>query len=264
MPRAAARTPKVFLSDDPVLPDDVLPPNLSLSHEPTDGDPSEEQPYNPIPKRPGEGEPERRDRKRDRPDDEPNPDEPDDTEENPDDVDDDGEDEENTPVPDAPATEQPATPNPSSAGFAATVPPKLGSEYSAPVDAPSKSPTVTYRSRISVVEAWRYPGQLAGAPLFIDRSWTAWADSDINGSPSGPALRVPVTRSLSGPTPPDGTKLCRVGDYVVRQMVTLVDGLDAEESLDVWAKEAFERLFMPVSQAKKRKASHAPTTKAAA
>jgi hypothetical protein len=74
MPRAAARTPKVFLSDDPVLPDDVLPPNLSLSHEPTDGDPSEEQPYNPIPKRPGEGEPERRDRKRDRPDDEPNPD----------------------------------------------------------------------------------------------------------------------------------------------------------------------------------------------
>lgn len=252
MPRQAR--PKVFLTDEPVLPENVLPP--------TDGDPDEEQPYNPIPRRPGEGTPPERpnpdtpDPRRET-DDEPNPDEFEEDDPNPDDVDGDDEDAENTPVPDIPSTEQPAPQNPSPAGSTALTPPRLGSEYSAPVDA-SKSPTVTYRSRISVVEAWRYPGQLAGAPLFIDRSWTAWADSDINGSPAGPALRVPVTRSLSGPTPPDGTKLCRVGDYVVRQMVTLYDGVDAEESLDVWAKEAFERLFMPIKS--KRKSPSVPNT----
>jgi hypothetical protein len=244
MPRQSR--PKVFLSDEAVLPDDVLPSRLATPE--VAGDPDEEQPYNPIPKRPGEGpDPSRRD--------EPNPDEPDEDDPNPDDVDGDEEDAENTPVPDAPATEQPANPPQSPAGSTAPTPPRLGSGYSAPVSASSASPTVTYRSRISVVEAWRYPGQLANAPDFIDRGWTAWADTDLYGSPAGPALKVPVTRSLSGPTPPDNYKMARVGDYVVRQMVTLVDGLDAEESLDVWPKEAFERLFMPISSSKKRKSS---------
>lgn len=102
-----------------------------------------------------------------------------------------------------------------------------------------------------MVEAWRYPGQLADAPDFIDRSWTAWADGDLYGGPSGPALRIPITSSLSSPVPPDGFKMCRVGDYVVKQMVTLVDGLEPEESLDVWPKDVFERLFMPVAGGKK-------------
>jgi hypothetical protein len=255
MPRAR---PKVFLSDQPVNPDDVLPSRLAIPE--TDGDPDEEQPYNPIPKRPGEGpgDPSRRPDDPNRPVTEPNPDEFEDDEPNPDDVDGEPEDDENTQAP-SHTPGEPASP-PSSAGETALASPRLGSEYMAPVSPPASPmpPTVTYRSRISVVEAWRYPGQLAQAPDFIDRGWTAWADSDFNGSPSGPALRVPVSQSLSGPTPPDGTKLCRVGDYVVRQMVTLVDGLEPEESLDVWQKEAFERLFIP----KKRKSTNVTTTPA--
>ena len=211
MPRQA-RVPQVVLSDDPMIPEDVLP--LKAGDPET---PPREPPKKP-PEEPGEQPPEE-----------------------PDIDDDDGEEEdEPSPVP------TPGVP-PAAAGVAADQPPLLGSGYSAPVDtAPSQPPTVTYRSRISVVEAWRYPGQLANAPSFIDRAWTAWADGDLYGRPSGPALRIPVTRSISGPPPIDGFKLCRMGDYVVRQNVTLVDGLDPEEQLDVWPKDDFERLFMPV------------------
>ena len=58
-------------------------------------------------------------------------------------------------------------------------------------------------------------------------------------------MKIPVSRTISGPTPADGFKFCRIGDYVVRQNVTLVDGLEPEESLDVWPKDDFERLFLP-------------------
>ena len=104
------------------------------------------------------------------------------------------------------------------------------------------------------MEAWRYPGQLATAPGFIDRSWTAWADATIDGKPAGPALKIPITGSFSGPTPPDGAKLCRIGDYVVRQMVSIIDNLE-EEALDVWPKEEFERLFIPVTKPSHREAA---------
>jgi hypothetical protein len=226
MPRSR---PKVFLSDEPILPDDVLPP----LHPTASGDPETEQPYDPIPKRPLP----------DPDEDEPEPDEEVVEDE---DVDDDDENGENAPTP-SPSGEPPAA---HTVGATAGIdPPLAGREYSAPVgaDLSNPPPIITYRSRISVVEAWRYPGQLAKAPDFIDRSWTAWADSDLYGRPAGPALRVPVARSISGPVPPDGTKLCRIGDYVVRQNVTLVEGLDPELTLDVWPKDDFERLFMPVS-----------------
>jgi len=226
------KRPKVFLSDEPVRPQDVLPHKVTLAF---DGDPETEQPYNPIPRRPGEGEPP----PDQPPDDDPRKQLPEEPE-----IDDEPDEEENAPSP--PDPERPED-KPAPAG-ADVAPPMLGNEYSAPVstDLPLHPPTVTYRSRISVVEAWRYPGQLAQAPPFIDRAWTAWAEADLYGRSAGPALRVPVTRSLSGPVPPDGTKLCRIGDYVVRQMVTLVDGLEPEEALDVWPKDDFERLFMPV------------------
>ena len=216
------KRPKVFLTDEPVRPQDVLPHKITIA---IDGDPEHEHPYNPIPPRPGE--PPIPDEQEPEIDDEP--------------------DEEETEIP--PDPERPEDkPAPAGANVAA---PQLGNEYSAPViSAPPPPPTVTYRSRIAVVEAWRYPGQLAQAPDFIDRAWTAWAEADLYGRSAGPALRVPVTRSLSGPVPADGAKLCRIGDYVVRQMVTLVDGLEPEEALDVWPKEDFERLFMPVKHRK--------------
>jgi hypothetical protein len=231
MPKTA-RTPKVFLSDDPVIPEQVLP---RRNAQMADGDPETEQPYNPIPKRPGEGEPVE-------PPEDPSVEPPEEEPVIDPDIDGDDGEEENTPPPD-----QPGEPPAAKAAGAAVTPPRLGSSYSAPVDqAPLHPPTVTYRSRIAVVEAWRYPGQLAEAPTFIDRAWTAWAEADLYGATAGPALRVPVTRSLSGPVPLDGFKLCRIGDYVVRQMVTLVDGFEPEEALDVWPKDDFERLFMPV------------------
>jgi hypothetical protein len=220
-------TPKVILSDDPLRPTDVLPHKVTLA---LDGDPETEQPYNPIPPR--------------EPPDKEAPEEPGEQPPEEPDIDDEPEPDENEPSPSQPG-EPPANP----AGASAVTLPVLGREYSASVDsAPTPPPTVTYRSRISIAEAWRYPGQLASAPDFIDRVWTAWAEATIDGKPAGPALRIPVTRSISGPIPSDGTKLCRIGDYVVRQMVTLVDGLEAEETLDVWPKDDFERLFMPVKK----------------
>lgn len=194
------RKPTVFLSDEAVIPEDVLPAKA--------GDPETENPYNPL-----------------------------------------GPPKDVPPEPENPPPPLEPEPEPEENPPAAGPPPKVGSEYSAPVGDPSSpTPLVTYRSRISVLQAWRYPGQLSQAPDFIDRSWTAWQDADLQGRPAGPALKVPVTRTISGPTPPDGFKFCRIGDYVVRQNVSLVDGLEPEEHLDVWPKDDFERLFMPVKQ----------------
>ena len=245
MPRGTRPSkPKVFLSDEAMRPEDVLPPvpefvavgdvPLEAARQPIpDGD------HNSDPGRPQEDEP------------------------------DDGDDGEFEPVPDEdipdeddetqsppPAEEGDQPPAPASGKTAATpAPADRGSEAPAPVaaqpTAPLEAPVVTYRSRISVVEAWRYPGSLSSAPDFIDRSWTGWADEDqLIGKPSGPALRVPVPRSI---TYPEGMRLCRVGDYVVRQTVCLMDGVDSDVMVDVWPKEEFERMFMPVTDLKKQK-----------
>jgi len=214
---------KTLKSDEPVQLDDILRAS-------DDGGPEEEKPYDPMPERQQTPKP---------PEEEPIP------EEEP--LDDDGEEEENEP------SEAPPTPAEDPAQPAARLTPLAGMEYSAPVVAPNP-PAVTYRSRISIVEAWRYPGQLAEAPDYVDRSWTAWADGDLYGHPAGPALKIPVTSSLSGPLPPDGCKLARIGDYVVRQMVAIVGDLE-EETIDVWPKQEFERLFVPVTPKPKRKAA---------
>ena len=106
--------------------------------------------------------------------------------------------------------------------------------------ASSSTPTAglkVYESRIHIVEAWQYPGSLADAPVFVERDWAAYADRDVlRRLEPGPALRVPVAGQ---------DKLCRIGDYVVRQKTTLLDGLEPEEGVDVWEKDEFERLFIP-------------------
>jgi len=113
---------------------------------------------------------------------------------------------------------------------------------SAPPEAP-KPKTVdgatTYHSRIAVQEAFQYTGNLTGAPSWIDRNWAAWDDGgQLQGQPAGPALRVPV------PSSPYGEKLCRRGDYVVRQEVTMIEGV-TDVAIEVWPKDEFERLFIP-------------------
>ena len=101
-----------------------------------------------------------------------------------------------------------------------------------------------YRSRIRVVEAWQYLGSLRDAPEFVSRDWVSYAAYDpVKNIEPGPALRVPTSGAQV-------EKLARSGDYIVRQEITLVDGLDAEEQVDVWSREEFERLFIPTLQAR--------------
>jgi hypothetical protein len=100
--------------------------------------------------------------------------------------------------------------------------------------------TTRYESRIRIAEAWQYNGSLADAPSFVDRSWAAWGDydDDRNITP-GPALRVPI------PSGKDTEKMCRKGDYVVKQEVTLALGMPPDITVDVWKKEDFEKFFLP-------------------
>jgi len=108
--------------------------------------------------------------------------------------------------------------------------------------APSKAVGVHYRSRISVVDAWRYDGALAQAPSWVDRNWIGYStDDELRGIPAGPCLRVPGPCGLD-----DGIRICRVGDYVVRQQVTLLEGLESPVLVEVWPKHEFEKLFLPV------------------
>jgi hypothetical protein len=115
----------------------------------------------------------------------------------------------------------------------------------APVTSPSTVPAVggtTYEHRIRVVEVFHYAGSLRDAPGWISRDWIAYGDYDEKRKlPAGPALLVPTPRT------PTGTTLCRNGDYVVKQEVLLARGLDPDEQIEVWEKDAFERLFIPVA-----------------
>lgn len=99
--------------------------------------------------------------------------------------------------------------------------------------------TIRYESRIRIVEAWQYNGRLAEAPQYVDRSWAAWGEYDEERKlEPGPALRVP----LNGPVP---EKLCRKGDYVVRQEVVIALGLEPDVRLEVWRQDDFEKFFLP-------------------
>lgn len=105
------------------------------------------------------------------------------------------------------------------------------------------SNSTTYESRISVLEAWQYPGSVAQAPPFIDRNWIGYHTGDEH-HPAQPCLYIP------SPTRPGGVAIVYVGDYVVRQLTTLIDGLDPDETVEVWPKDDFERLFIPKNQRK--------------
>ena len=97
-----------------------------------------------------------------------------------------------------------------------------------------------YESRIRIVEAWQYNGNLAEAPIFVDRSWAAWGDWDEERKiEPGPALRVPMQQGR------ETEKLCRKGDYVVKQEVRLTLTMAPDVVLEVWRREDFEKFFLP-------------------
>lgn len=93
-----------------------------------------------------------------------------------------------------------------------------------------------YEQRIRIVEAWQFVEGVARAPAWVDKNWAAWGDDDpLRGIPAGPSIRVPG---------PGGTMICRHGDYIARQMMTLLPGLPPEERIEVWPRESFERFFI--------------------
>jgi len=106
---------------------------------------------------------------------------------------------------------------------------------------PKPNPDATrYVSRIEILEAWQYPGGLANAPDWIDRNWTAYStDVDpLRNIAPGPCLKIPLA------TDPSSRALCRVGDYVALQQVQIDSGF-ADTRIEVWARENFQKLFMP-------------------
>jgi hypothetical protein len=100
-------------------------------------------------------------------------------------------------------------------------------------------PSLRYEGRITIVDAWQYPGGLQQAPQWIDRNWVGFGDYDeMRDIPPGPCLRVP---NAAG-----DVVLCRIGDYVAQQEVKIDDSL-SDLRIEVWAKEQFERLFIPLA-----------------
>lgn len=101
---------------------------------------------------------------------------------------------------------------------------------------------VRYEARITIVDAYQYSGALKDAPDWVDRNWAAYADNfdPLRQLEPGPALRVPTYRG--------DTVLCRVGDYVARQEVKITADQPGEIKIEVWEKEQFQRIFMPVEK----------------
>lgn len=109
---------------------------------------------------------------------------------------------------------------------------------------PGRGVTLSYESRIRIVDAWQYPGNVVNAPEWIDRDWIGFADWDpLRDIPAGPALRIPDDPD----NPATSYTVCRVGDYVAKQEILLTTNLPGEMRIEVWPKEQFQRLFIPNS-----------------
>ena len=106
---------------------------------------------------------------------------------------------------------------------------------------PMPSPTgqiTGYESRIQILEAFQYLGSLSKAPPWIDRNWIGFADYDeVRKLEACPCLRVPLEGAQT-------MKICRMGDYVVRQSITLARGV-SDIRMEVWERADFERFFLP-------------------
>ena len=95
-----------------------------------------------------------------------------------------------------------------------------------------------YTQRIRVLEAYQYKGKLTDAPAYVDRSWAAYGSVDpLRDIPAGPAVAVPDNLG--------GSALARIGDYIVRQSVTVAEGIE-DTRVEVWSRESFEKFFLPI------------------
>lgn len=109
---------------------------------------------------------------------------------------------------------------------------------------PAGGGNVRYESRIRVLEAFQYRGTMKDAPDWVDRNWAGYGDWDpLRNIPAGPALRVPDRHGGDG-----AVVLARPGDYVVRQEIVLAHGIPPDVAIEVWAKETFEKTFIPTPE----------------
>lgn len=220
MTRVRNKRPNFLMTDDEAVPEVFLTP----VDGPGADSPGESGTANPADPRPGHG------RQHEDPDDADDPDAPEEDE--------DPEDEDNSGVPTGPDTGQTDT------GGACPLP---AADLVGGPDLPRSGVIVPpgplgvhhYEARITIVDAWQYPGNLVKAPEWVDRNWAAYADYDeLRDIKPGPALRIPLANGT--------TALARIDDYVARQEVKLTRDV-AEIRLEVWPREQFERMFLPVA-----------------
>lgn len=197
----------------------------------------------------------------------PDADDPDENDPNDDDLneDDPEEDDEGNPIPAdplEPASEPPSHPaaeRSPSPPTAVTTPntgvplatagtPNTGSRASRLVDGEVLHPqTVRYEARIQILEAWQYLNSLTNAPDWVDRNWIGYAEADeANKLPAGPAIRVPTAA---------GIVLARRGDFICKQEVRITAEIAGEIRIEVWQREVFERLFLPIHASPKQELS---------
>jgi hypothetical protein len=227
---ARTRLRRAAFADTPEELEDMLR-NLSPSHlsSPPIGDASAQKPMPPGPDEPVV----------------PPPTEPDQPQEIPAEPDENADDDDETDLPAEPPGTAAASPSP----------PPISGDLS-PGRLPDGS-TITFESRVTVIDAWKYPGSLKDAPDWVDRNWIGWADNR-------PALLVPThPNTLVTSRLPDGSiatnspSIAHPGDYIVRQKVRLAhdvspsrlpDGSIADDQLkiEVWPADDFEKLFIPV------------------
>jgi hypothetical protein len=97
---------------------------------------------------------------------------------------------------------------------------------------------VRYESRITILEAWQYPGNVLSAPPWVDRNWIGYQiDYDaVRGIGPGPCVRVPLSGGV--------TAIARIGDYLTRQEMRLSPEL-SDIRIECWPRENFEKFFIP-------------------
>lgn len=102
--------------------------------------------------------------------------------------------------------------------------------------------TPVYESRITILAAWQYPGNVNAAPAWIDRNWIGYETNydPVRNLEGGPVLRIPSHND------PSSTTSARVGDYVVQQEMKVAPTL-TDIRVEVWRKEDFEKFFIPAS-----------------
>jgi hypothetical protein len=153
---------------------------------------------------------------------------------NPDDEDGDDDPDEEAPAedPDEPDDDE----NASATVVSAPPPPGTAANHTHPMTVGN----VRYEARIQILDAFQYPGGLRDAPGWIDRSWIGYASDEdqLRDIPAGPCLRVPV--------PSGDIAICRIGDFVAKQEIRMAPDLPGDIKIEVWPKEQFFKLFMPV------------------